>query len=170
VVPNGLQLALPADEYASSGIRFSRQIFWSNDSNPIEGASPELQIPGAGIVFFDIIFDVPVRSFGFWTVYFPPGRPPLFAALDTNGEVIEAVSLVDLISNIDESGDGIGTYASFMGIASAEPISRVRVRKEAVALDDLRFSGEIPEPGSAALLALGLAASIGIRSRHSRRV
>lgn len=159
---------MPANEYASKGVRFNKDLAWANDGNAqmdaaqFLGGSPVNSMPSSVFDTFTIHFDVPVKAFGFFVANNRLADPsgPSFTAYDDQGDVIETVNWG---AAFVDAGFSMVDYG-FMGLSSPEvAIARVEISKDAAILDDLTFS-VIPAPG--AMSALAGAGLLGLRRRR----
>lgn len=161
-------VSLPADEYASLGVRFNQDIAWVNDGNAqmdaaqVLAATPVVSIPSSQFNSFSILFDVPVQAFGMFVANNRVAHQagPSFTAYDSDGMVIETVTWG---AGFIDNGFSLVDYG-FMGISSAGvSIARVEITKQAAILDDLTFA-VVPSPG-----AMGVLAGAGLVGARRRR-
>jgi len=152
---------LPAAEYAALGFTFSVGIWWVNDGSPefdaaqAVGGTPDIAIkPFQADTTFDILFSVPVKSFGFWIVDNNTlAGGPSFTAFDAGDNEIGAAVFEG--GNI-EGAIGVADYG-FLGLASETMITKVTVNMRAANLDNFYFSPiVVPAPATAMVTCCGL--------------
>jgi hypothetical protein len=176
VLGSGQTMTFYYDEYqADYGVWFEykpygylQDISFVNDSDPnfdsaqSIGGSLQIAIPSPGEDSFAVVFDVSVRSVGFWVVNNSNfATKPTFVAKNASGTVLETVtfdgSLID--------GSIANAQYGFMGIYADQDIAKLQITKDSTLLDNLTFSDEVPEPASLALLAAGGLAALLRRRR-----
>jgi hypothetical protein len=184
---------MPSDEYANQGIQFHGPMAWADPGpTPGVGASLSDAIDAVGSwptvitstqsgAAFELEFLVPVRSFGFGVaqqafVHF--GEPSAdytttITAFNAVGEVIGVTQLWD--ETIDGGTGNVyagGVYGEqwrvwnygFLGLATDEPIARLRFDNAWQSVfDDLHFSA-IPAPGAG--VTLGVVGLMGVGRRR----
>ena len=176
VLGEGLTTTMYYDEYRDpSGVWFEYKPYgfladmsYRNDAGVDTeaaqsiGGSLQIGFPAPAEKVFAMIFDVPVRAFGFWVVDNNTMAPvPSFTAKNSSGAVLETVTFEGALV---DGHVGVADYG-FMGIWAAENIARVEISQDGSLFDNLTFSG-VPEPASMLLLAAG--ALVVLRRRWRR--
>jgi len=168
----GQSMVMPVGEYAAQGLTFDSPVRWVNDGNALFDAAQlamgtqHISIPSSHVSTVSFTFTQPVRLFGMFIANnrSADAAGPQITAYDINNAVIDGFNFNTSLSSGTFSGpQGIADYG-FVGLSTEVDVHRVVIVKNSAIIDDIRFGGEIPAPGGAALL--GLAGLLAGRRRR----